>query len=605
MEYLSGSTEREDQRDAGLDAGQGRLPGHLARDRRACCARSACPRATSPATCTRSRTPASARPVTGESHAWVEWWDGGWNGFDPTNSVEIGTRHVTLGRGRDYGDVPPFKGLFSGPEERGPHGARWRSPASPERQDALTPGLGHLRRGYWVTYERTPEPGQPRAGAQGPRHDRVLDDVSLGVAAGERIGVVGRNGGGKTTLLSMLTGADEPDSGRVTRRGDLAMGVLDQSGTLPAGTTVRDVVLPPSMFAAEHEWAGDAAVRAVLTGLELDRLGPGRAGRADVRRRAPPGRAGRAADPAARPAGPRRADQPPRRRGRRLAGRVPQASAPAALVVVTHDRWFLDEVCTTHVGGRRRRRARLRRRLRGVRAGPGRAGADRGGHRGAAAEPAPQGAGLAAPRPAGPHLQAEVPDRGGRGADRRRAAGRATRWRCKGFAARRLGKTVYDLEDVDYAVPTATARARCSRTSPGTSARATGSASSASTARARRRCCGCWPASSQPDAGPGRRRADRARRPTCRQDVDRAAAAGCGCWRRCRRSPGSRRIGNQEISASTAGRAVRLRRRPAVDAGRRPLRRRAAPAAAAAAAAWPSRTCCCSTSRPTTSTSTR
>ncbi len=57
--------------------------------------------------------------VTGESHAWVEWWDGGWTGFDPTNSVEVGTRHVTLGRGRDYGDVPPFKGLFSGPSSEG------------------------------------------------------------------------------------------------------------------------------------------------------------------------------------------------------------------------------------------------------------------------------------------------------------------------------------------------------------------------------------------------------------------------------------------------------------------------------------------------------
>ncbi len=57
--------------------------------------------------------------VTGESHAWVEWWDGGWNGFDPTNSVPIANRHVTLGRGRDYGDVPPFKGLFSGPRSEG------------------------------------------------------------------------------------------------------------------------------------------------------------------------------------------------------------------------------------------------------------------------------------------------------------------------------------------------------------------------------------------------------------------------------------------------------------------------------------------------------
>lgn len=57
--------------------------------------------------------------VTGESHAWVEWWDGGWTAFDPTNSVEVGARHVTLGRGRDYGDVPPFKGIFSGPASQG------------------------------------------------------------------------------------------------------------------------------------------------------------------------------------------------------------------------------------------------------------------------------------------------------------------------------------------------------------------------------------------------------------------------------------------------------------------------------------------------------
>jgi len=57
--------------------------------------------------------------VTGESHAWVEWWDGGWNGFDPTNSMEVGARHVTIGRGRDYGDVPPFKGLFSGSGSEG------------------------------------------------------------------------------------------------------------------------------------------------------------------------------------------------------------------------------------------------------------------------------------------------------------------------------------------------------------------------------------------------------------------------------------------------------------------------------------------------------
>ncbi|GAA3032078.1 transglutaminase family protein [Microbacterium dextranolyticum] len=53
--------------------------------------------------------------VTGESHAWVEWFTGGWQGFDPTNRVEIGDRHVLVGRGRDYNDVPPLRGVYAGP----------------------------------------------------------------------------------------------------------------------------------------------------------------------------------------------------------------------------------------------------------------------------------------------------------------------------------------------------------------------------------------------------------------------------------------------------------------------------------------------------------
>ena len=53
--------------------------------------------------------------VTGESHAWVEWFAGEWQGFDPTNNIEIGDRHVLVGRGRDYGDVPPLRGLYAGP----------------------------------------------------------------------------------------------------------------------------------------------------------------------------------------------------------------------------------------------------------------------------------------------------------------------------------------------------------------------------------------------------------------------------------------------------------------------------------------------------------
>ncbi|MDJ1114369.1 transglutaminase family protein [Microbacterium dauci] len=53
-------------------------------------------------------------PVVGESHAWVEWYAGSWHGFDPTNDAEIGDRHVTVGRGRDYNDVPPLRGVYAG-----------------------------------------------------------------------------------------------------------------------------------------------------------------------------------------------------------------------------------------------------------------------------------------------------------------------------------------------------------------------------------------------------------------------------------------------------------------------------------------------------------
>ena len=53
--------------------------------------------------------------VTGESHAWVEWFCGSWRGFDPTNDLEIGERHVLVGRGRDYSDVAPLRGIYAGP----------------------------------------------------------------------------------------------------------------------------------------------------------------------------------------------------------------------------------------------------------------------------------------------------------------------------------------------------------------------------------------------------------------------------------------------------------------------------------------------------------
>jgi transglutaminase-like putative cysteine protease len=60
------------------------------------------------------REPQVGDTVVGESHAWIEWWDGEWVGYDPTNDVVPGDRHIVVARGRDYSDVPPLTGIFSG-----------------------------------------------------------------------------------------------------------------------------------------------------------------------------------------------------------------------------------------------------------------------------------------------------------------------------------------------------------------------------------------------------------------------------------------------------------------------------------------------------------
>ncbi|ATY14842.1 ABC transporter ATP-binding protein [Amycolatopsis sp. AA4] len=99
----------------------------------------------------------------------------------------------------------------------------------------------------------------------------LLDNVSLGVAEGQRIGVVGLNGGGKTTLLEVLSGLSEPDSGRVSQVRDLRMAVVTQRTELPAGSTVGDVVL--QRYGAEHEWAADARVRSIVDGLGITAIG--------------------------------------------------------------------------------------------------------------------------------------------------------------------------------------------------------------------------------------------------------------------------------------------------------------------------------------------
>lgn len=92
----------------------------------------------------------------------------------------------------------------------------------------------------------------------------LLDGVSLGINEGERIGIVGRNGGGKSTLLKVMAGIEPADSGRVSVAGGVTVGILSQVDIADSGASVRDVVLGDR---ASHDWAGDSAVREVLTGL--------------------------------------------------------------------------------------------------------------------------------------------------------------------------------------------------------------------------------------------------------------------------------------------------------------------------------------------------
>ncbi|MBU3642686.1 MAG: ABC-F family ATP-binding cassette domain-containing protein [Candidatus Nanopelagicaceae bacterium] len=92
----------------------------------------------------------------------------------------------------------------------------------------------------------------------------LLQNVSIGVSQGDRIGIVGRNGAGKSTLMKIIAGTEDPDSGRVTKSGGTNVGILSQIDNAPKGATVRDVVLGDK---ATHEWARDAGIRAIFTGL--------------------------------------------------------------------------------------------------------------------------------------------------------------------------------------------------------------------------------------------------------------------------------------------------------------------------------------------------
>jgi ATP-binding cassette subfamily F protein uup len=170
----------------------------------------------------------------------------------------------------------------------------------------------------------------------------VLSAVSLGIADSERIGVVGRNGGGKSTLLRMITGAEPPDGGRATLTGGVQIATVDQAGKLRAGATVRDLVVGD---AAEHTWAGDAMVREVLSGLGLPALGLD-----TVVDRLSGGERRRVSLAAAlvTDADLLVLDEPTNHLDIEGVTWLAQYlnRRKGALLAVTHDRWFLDEVCT-------------------------------------------------------------------------------------------------------------------------------------------------------------------------------------------------------------------------------------------------------------------
>lgn len=171
----------------------------------------------------------------------------------------------------------------------------------------------------------------------------VLDGVTVGIGDGDRIGVVGRNGDGKSTLLRILAGKQEPDDGRVTRRGGVTLGMLDQADELATGKTVLETIVGDR---DEHEWAGDRNVRDVLAGLIVDI--PGHTLVDDLsggqrRRVALAALLSREWDIVV-------LDEPTNHLDiggvHWLAGHLKRRWSPGAgaLLVVTHDRWFLDEV---------------------------------------------------------------------------------------------------------------------------------------------------------------------------------------------------------------------------------------------------------------------
>lgn len=173
----------------------------------------------------------------------------------------------------------------------------------------------------------------------------IFRDVTLGVVEGDRIGIVGKNGDGKSTLLRILAGLQPVDSGRVTKRGGLSLGVLNQRDSLDDNATVVQAALEGR---EEYEWAADASSRAIVETLLLDipldtlvgTLSGGQRRRVDLARLLL-----HDWDILVLDEPTNHLDMPTIHW---LAAHLKSrwSANAGALLVVTHDRWFLDEVCT-------------------------------------------------------------------------------------------------------------------------------------------------------------------------------------------------------------------------------------------------------------------